>query len=105
VGPTCQSSRKRKGATTEYASTHVPTPFGPAGPSKEASSCGVGGSGLTRQIGPAGLNSREGIKNGIDFEFQRNLEFGKTLRNSTRRFRRNLDMRIFLNSFRLLKDS
>jgi hypothetical protein len=29
------------------------------------------------------------------FEFEGILEFGKTLRNSTRRFRRNLDMRFF----------
>jgi hypothetical protein len=39
----------------------------------------------------------------IDFEFQINLDFSKTLRNFTRRFRRNLGMRIFLNSSRLLK--
>jgi hypothetical protein len=32
------------------------------------------------------------------------LEFGKTLRNFKRRFKRNLDMGICLNSFGLLKD-
>jgi hypothetical protein len=62
------------------------------------------GSGLARPIEPAGLDSREGFKFEIDSEFQMNLEFGKTLRNFTRRFRRNLNMRIFLNSSRLLKD-
>jgi hypothetical protein len=40
----------------------------------------------------------EGFKMEIDFEFLMNLDFAKTLRNFTRRFRRNLDMRIFLNS-------
>jgi hypothetical protein len=39
------------------------------------------------------------------FEFQMNLKFGRALRNFTRKFRRNLDLRIFfINSFRLLKD-
>jgi hypothetical protein len=38
------------------------------------------------------------------FEFQMNLKFGKTSRNFARRFTRNWDKRIFLNSFRLLKD-
>jgi hypothetical protein len=37
------------------------------------------------------------------FEFQMNLEFGKTLRNFTRRFRRNLDMRIFPKFSRILR--
>jgi hypothetical protein len=34
-----------------------------------------------------------------DFEIQLNSDFGKTLRNSIRRFRRNLDMRIFPEFF------
>jgi hypothetical protein len=38
------------------------------------------------------------------FKFQWILEFGKTLRNSTMRFWKNLDMRIFPKFFRLLKD-
>jgi hypothetical protein len=33
-----------------------------------------------------------------------NFEFSRTLRNFTRRFRRNFDMRIFLNSSRLPKE-
>jgi hypothetical protein len=45
-----------------------------------------------------------GISNGnLIFEFE-DLEFGRTLRNSTMRFRRNLGMGIFLNSSSLLKD-
>jgi hypothetical protein len=35
----------------------------------------------------------------IDFEFQMNLDFSKTLRNFTRRFRKTLDMRIFPKFF------
>jgi hypothetical protein len=35
----------------------------------------------------------------IDFEFLKNIDFGKTLRNFIRRFRRNLDMRIFPKFF------
>jgi hypothetical protein len=35
----------------------------------------------------------------INFEFQMNLDFGKTLRKFTRRFRRNLDTRIFPKFF------
>jgi hypothetical protein len=35
----------------------------------------------------------------FDSEIQMNLEFGRTLRNFTRRFRRNLDMRIFPKFF------
>jgi hypothetical protein len=35
----------------------------------------------------------------FDFEFQMNSEFGRTLRNFTRRFKMNLDMRIFPKFF------
>jgi hypothetical protein len=37
---------------------------------------------------------RREIKWIFDFKFQMNLDFGRTLRKFTRRFRRNLDMRI-----------
>jgi hypothetical protein len=40
----------------------------------------------------------------IEFKIQLNLDFGKNLRISARRFRRNLHMAIFLNSSRILKD-
>jgi hypothetical protein len=35
----------------------------------------------------------------LTFEFQMNLEFGETLNNFTRRFRFNLDMKIFPKFF------
>jgi hypothetical protein len=35
----------------------------------------------------------------MDVKFQMNLEFGKTLTNFTRRFRKNLGMRIFPKFF------
>jgi hypothetical protein len=61
-----------------------------------------GGGGLRGKavrLGRAGPVPREGFKMEIDFEFQMNLNFGKTLMNFTRRFRRNLDMRIFPKFF------
>jgi hypothetical protein len=57
--------------------------------------------GKARSVGP---DPREDSNEKLIFEFQMNLEFGRTLRNFTRRFRRNLDMRIFLNSSRILMD-
>jgi hypothetical protein len=54
----------------------------------------------TGEAGPGGPNSEEKFflnKNWI-FEFTKALEICR------RRFRRNFDMRIFLNSSRLLKD-
>jgi hypothetical protein len=54
--------------------------------------------------GPVWPDPRKTLNGRMNFEFQLNLDFGKTLRNSTRRFRWNLDMGIFLNSSRLLKD-
>jgi hypothetical protein len=47
--------------------------------------------------GWAGL--RRDFKWKIDFEIQLNPDFGKALRNSTRGFKRNLDMRIFSKFF------
>jgi hypothetical protein len=47
----------------------------------------------------AGLDPRGDFKWNMIFEFQMNLDFGKTLRISIRRFRRNLDMRIFPKFF------
>jgi hypothetical protein len=74
---------------------------GPARPARRG--CGQGGGVCWRwRAEPV---PREGFKMEIDFEFQMNLDFGKTLWNFTKRFRRNLDMRIFfLNYSRLLKD-
>jgi hypothetical protein len=47
--------------------------------------------------GWAGL--RRDFKWKIDFEIQLNPDFGKALRNSTRGFKRNLDMRIYSKFF------
>jgi hypothetical protein len=55
--------------------------------------------GWLRRAGSAGLVPKEGFKMEIDFEFQMNLDFGKTLRDFTRRFRWNLNMRIFPKFF------
>jgi hypothetical protein len=43
------------------------------------------------------VRSQERLNWNFIFKFQRILEFGKTLRNSTRRFRRNLDMAMICN--------
>jgi hypothetical protein len=43
--------------------------------------------------------SQEEIEMELIFEFQMILQFGKTLRNFMRRFRRNLDMRILTKFF------
>jgi hypothetical protein len=53
-----------------------------------------GGRGGRRGGSRLGQNSKE-----ILFEFQLILEFGRTLENCTRRFRRNLDMGIFPKIF------
>jgi hypothetical protein len=50
-------------------------------------------------IGPAGPDLRKRFKQKLIFEFQMNLDFSKTLRNLTRRFRRYLDMMIFPKFF------
>jgi hypothetical protein len=46
-------------------------------------------------VGRARPDPREDSNEKLIFEFQINLEFGRTLKNFTRRFRRNLDTRIF----------
>jgi hypothetical protein len=53
----------------------------------------VGGAGL---VGP---DPRDDSNEKLIFELHMNLEFGRTLRNFTRRFRRNLDRRIFAKFF------
>jgi hypothetical protein len=77
-------------------------PFGEYAKASQASWAEWGGSGL---LGGAGWHGRAGtvprgdFKWKLIFEFQINLDFGKTLRISTRRFRRNLDVRIFPKFF------
>jgi hypothetical protein len=60
--------------------------------------CGEGWAGLGRTR-PAGPDPRRRFKWKLIFKFQEFLEFGKTLRNFTRRYRMNLDMRIFPKIF------
>jgi hypothetical protein len=82
----------------------TPRRFGPTRLAKEAAAHG-GRVGRCGRTGPAGPGPRGDSDGNLIFEFHRFLEFGKTLRNSTMRFRRNLGMGIFfLNSSRLLKD-
>jgi hypothetical protein len=66
-------------------------------PAKEAVACG-GGMGWLGGLGRLGRTPRR-IKWEFDVEFQLNLDFGMTFRNSTRRFRRNFDMKIFPKFF------
>jgi hypothetical protein len=54
-------------------------------------------------MGEARPDPRRKSRRDLIFEIQMNLDFGKTLKFSTRRFRMNLEG-FFLNSSRLLKD-
>jgi hypothetical protein len=47
------------------------------------------------RTGPARPDPMEDSNKSLIFEFQGVLEFGRTWRNSKKRFRRNLDMGIF----------
>jgi hypothetical protein len=58
-----------------------------------------GRDGITRRTGPIGPGPRKNSNGKIIFGFQLSLDFGKTLRNYTMRFKRNLDMRIFPKFF------
>jgi hypothetical protein len=80
--------RKRNPAIT-------PRHFGSTGPAKEA----VAGGGRACWRGWTGLDPRGDSNGNLIFKFQGFLEFGKTLRNYTRRFRRNLGMGIFPKFF------
>jgi hypothetical protein len=62
----------------------------PVGPGRKTTGWG----GLAGPNPESGQNSRE-----ILFEFQLILKFGRTLKNCTRRFRRDFDMRIFSKIF------
>jgi hypothetical protein len=56
--------------------------------------CGSGST-MGGERGVGRIRSRARIQKEIIFEFQLILEFGRTLENCTRRFRRNFDMEIF----------
>jgi hypothetical protein len=60
---------------------------------------GGGGLGKLGWRSEAGLDSEEDLKRKLVFKFHLNLDFGKSWRKFTRRFRRNLDMGIFLKFF------
>jgi hypothetical protein len=69
--------------------------FGPTRLAKEAASCG----GRAGRRGQSRPDPRGNSNGNLIFEFQEFLEFGKTLRNSKRRFRRNMGMGIFPKFF------
>jgi hypothetical protein len=69
-----------------------------AGLAREATAYGEGWAGAGR-AGTVGPDPRKDSNKNLIFQFQLNLDFGKTWRNSSRRFRMNLDMRIFLKFF------
>jgi hypothetical protein len=96
------SDRGREEVPRLNAQAQEETPFGECEKAFRADRAERGGSGLLGKVGRLGRAvpvPREGFKMEIDFEFQMNLDFGKTLRNFTRRFRRNLDMIIFPEFF------
>jgi hypothetical protein len=76
----------------------VPYAHGLARPAREVMAYGEGWVSACR-VGPVGPDPKKDSIEKLIFEFQLNLDFGKTLRISTSRFRRNLDIRIFLNFF------
>jgi hypothetical protein len=78
--------------------TRVPMARGPGGPAGQSNGL-RGGLGWLEVSWASWVGPRRDFKWKIDFEFQMNLYFGRILRNFTRRFRRNLDMRIFPKFF------
>jgi hypothetical protein len=105
VGARVSATGKRKGATGEKHKLEEKAPFGECTKGSRAdwakrrggSLRGKAGRCREHWVGWAGLQII--FKQEMIFKFQCILEFGKTLRNSTRRFRRNLDMRIFSKFF------
>jgi hypothetical protein len=77
---------------------NVPKARGLAGPVRKVMPCGEGWADAGR-AGPTGPNPKKDSNEILIFEFQLNLDLGKTWRNSSRRFRRNLDMWIFPKFF------
>jgi hypothetical protein len=58
-----------------------------------------GRDGLTRWTGSVGPDPKKNSDGKMIFRFQLSLDFWQELRNSTRRFRRNLDIGTFHKSF------
>jgi hypothetical protein len=94
-----------KGATwwRKHIPKNAPKAHGPVGPGERQQSARRGGTSRV-ELGWPGRILKDDSNGKMIFEFQWNLKLGKTLRNSTRRFRRNLEKRVFLNFSRLLKD-
>jgi hypothetical protein len=103
--PHGSDTREREGAT---AGMHKPEEKVPFGEYAKASRNDLaeqgggdlqGGAGWCGRAGSAGPPYRGDFKWKLIFKFQMNLDFGKTLRISIKRFRRNLCMRIFPKFF------
>jgi hypothetical protein len=105
VGSTCQWEKREKVTSLEGANKkgkHIPqgchwhtgqtSQLGEAVTWEE----GWAGAGKAR---PVGLDPREDSNEKLIFKLEMNSKFGRTLRNFTRRFRRNLDMMIFPKFF------
>jgi hypothetical protein len=90
--PECTNSKER------CFLANAPRLLRPNGLSTDTMAGGVKRAGSS-EAGLAGLDPRRKFRRDLIFEIQINLDFGKTLRNSTRRFRRNLDMGNFPNFF------
>jgi hypothetical protein len=105
VDPTCQCKKREKATSLEGTNQkgkcircgrHLHT--GQTGRLGEAAAWEEGWAGVGKAE-PVGPDPMEDSNEKLIFKFQMNLEFGKTLRNFTRRFRRNLDIRIFPKFF------
>jgi hypothetical protein len=105
VGPAGQREKREEAPRSEGATQRrkcifesAPMGRGPDGPADWSG--GLWGSdGLARWTRPVEPDARRNSNGKMIFGFQLNLHFGKTLRNCTRRFRRNLDMGIFPKLF------
>jgi hypothetical protein len=101
VGPTCHQEKREKALLPEWTNlkrknllANMSRRLRLTGPSAEPVTCG--GSWCSE----AKPDSVEDSKPKLIFKFQMNSDFGKTLRNFTRKFRRNLDMGIFPKFFK-----
>jgi hypothetical protein len=85
----CANSKERR------LLANTPRLLGPNGLNTDTTACGLKQAGA----GEAGLDPRRKFRWDLIFEIQMNLNFGRTLRISKKRFRRNLDMWIFPKFF------
>jgi hypothetical protein len=92
-------TREREGATTGMHKPEEKVPFGECAKASQAEWGGDGLRGGKGRCRRAGLDPGGDFESKLIFEFRMNLDIGKNLRISIRRFRRNLDMRIFPKFF------